>query len=50
MNGNSKVVIFRKATNALDLAEFWAKDGNAQMEKIWRDEYTRLMKRYLGIK
>lgn len=50
MNGNSKAVIFRKATSALELAEIHAKNGDTVTEKIWRDEYNRLMKKWLGVK
>ncbi len=50
MNGNSKVVILRKAMSALELADSHAKHGDTRTEKIWRDEYTRLMNRYLGVK
>ena len=44
---NTKNQIFIKATVALELAEFWAKENNALMEKIWRDEYNALMLKWI---
>ena len=50
MHGNSKAEIIRKAMAALELAESHKEHGDTVTEKIWRDEYIKLMKRYLGVK
>lgn len=50
MNGNSKDVIFRKADNALNLAEIAKKFGDVETEKIWRDEYDKRIKQWLNIR
>jgi hypothetical protein len=50
MNGNSKEVIFRKAHNALNLAEFWKEHGDMELHKMYADQYNMYMKRYLGVK
>lgn len=50
MHGNSKSEIMRKASDALQLANYWANQENNAMAKLWLDEYTRLINRYYGIK
>ena len=50
MHGNSKEVIFNKAFNALNLAEFWKEQGDMELHKKYAEEYNMYMKRYLGVK